>query len=267
MIESNQKLADKTIVLKYGGHAMDSPELRESFFDDLKQLIHDGFKFVIVHGGGPQINNLLQRLEIKSNFVNGLRITDNATLEVVEMALCGKVNKMVVRMIMKSGLNAAGISGEDGKLLLARQKNIDLGLVGEICEVNPEILQILLAGDFVPVVAPLALDDEGNVLNVNADTAAGAIAGALGAKYFILISDVPGVLDENGNLYSHLSSANIEELCKKNIINGGMIPKVEACLEAIRKGTNKAMILDGRMANSLRNFLLKKSMPGTEINL
>lgn len=254
-------------VIKYGGHAMDVPYLAASFVAGMAELHRRNMRFVIVHGGGPQINDLLKCLDIKNEFVDGLRITDTQTLSAVEMALCGKVNKSLVRQFAKAGLNAAGISGEDGNLLIARQKDARLGRVGSVERVDPGLVETLLKSGFLPVIAPLALDAEGNTLNVNADTAAGAIAGALHAKSFILISDVPGILDEKGRLFSFLTTRAIADLRREKIITGGMIPKVEACLHALSQGCENAIILDGSQPDSLKRFLLDNEPLGTTINL
>lgn len=255
------------VVVKYGGHAMDDPQLRMVFESDARELFKSGTKLVIIHGGGPQINALLKRLDIRSEFVNGLRITDEAVLEAVEMALCGKVNKALARELQKGGAPAAGISGQDGGLILARQKSPELGRVGEVAKVNPALLECLLEGGFIPVVAPLGIDENGEALNINADIAAGSIAGALKAGFFALISDVPGVLDAEGRLIPHLDRAEIARLAANGTISGGMIPKVEACLNALRGGCRRALILDGRQPGALRRFLREKEPLGTMIEL
>lgn len=260
-------MPDATVVVKYGGHAMDKPELSRAFAQDLALLAAQGMRFVIVHGGGPQISSLLQRLNVESRFVDGLRVTDAAVMEAVEMVLCGQVNKAVVGELASYGLAAAGISGRDGGLLRARQKNPQLGLVGEITSVNPALVSCLLDGGFVPVVAPVASGPEGQALNVNADTAAGALAGALGAEYFVLVSDVPGVLDGAGALIPQLDRQSIDSLRETGVINGGMIPKVEACLGSLAAGCGRALILDGRAPSSLRRFLLEGAALGTLVSI
>ncbi|WP_165076127.1 MULTISPECIES: acetylglutamate kinase [unclassified Desulfovibrio] len=258
-------MSHSTVVIKYGGHAMDKPELSRAFAEDLALLAGQGMRFVIVHGGGPQISGLLRRLAIESRFVDGLRVTDEATMEAVEMVLCGQVNKAVVSELAARGVRAAGISGRDGGLLLARPKNPALGLVGEIVKVDPALTRCLLEGGFVPVVAPVASGPGGEALNINADTAAGAIAGALGAEYFVLISDVPGVLDGDGTLLPALDAARIAALREAGVISGGMIPKTEACLGALAAGCGRALILDGRAPSSLRRFLLEDAPLGTVV--
>ena len=252
-----------TVVIKYGGHAMDKPELCTAFATDLAQLSAQDMGFVVVHGGGPQISALLKRLNIESRFENGLRVTDEATMAAVEMVLCGQVNKAVVASFAAHGARAAGISGRDGNLLRAVVKNPALGLVGEVEAVDPALILCLLEGDFVPVVAPVANGPDGQALNINADTAAGALAGALAADYFILISDVPGVLDAEGRLITALTRAEIEKLRAEGVITGGMIPKVESCLHALDAGCQRALILDGRSPSSLRRYLLDDAPLGT----
>lgn len=254
-----------TVVIKYGGHAMDKPELCTAFATDLAQLSAQDMGFVVVHGGGPQISALLKRLNIESRFENGLRVTDEATMAAVEMVLCGQVNKAVVASFAAHGARAAGISGRDGNLLRAVVKNPALGLVGEVEAVDPALILCLLQGDFVPVVAPVANGPDGQALNINADTAAGALAGALAADYFILISDVPGVLDAEGRLITSLTRAEIEKLRAEGVITGGMIPKVESCLHALDAGCQRALILDGRSPSSLRRYLLDDAPLGTVV--
>lgn len=260
-------MPNATVVIKYGGHAMDKPELSRAFAQDLAMLAREGMRFVIVHGGGPQISSLLKRLHVESRFVDGLRVTDSAVMEAVEMVLCGQVNKAVVSELASCGVAAAGISGRDGDLLQAQQKNQQLGLVGEITKVNPALVSCLLDGGFVPVVAPVASGPDGQALNINADTAAGALAGALGAEYFVLISDVPGVLDGQGALLRQLDGEAIAALRETGVINGGMIPKAESCLGALAAGCGRALILDGRAPSSLRRFLLEDAPLGTLVTI
>lgn len=255
----------QTILIKYGGHALDVPQLRDAFISDMKKLARDDFRFVIVHGGGPQINRLLAALNIQSSFVRGLRVTDAPTLEAVEMALCGQVNKFITRLLASEGLPAAGISGEDGGLFLARQMDASLGLVGEITAVNPRLPLCLLDNNFLPVIAPLALDDAGNPLNVNADTAAGSLAGALKAAYFVLVSDVAGVLDKDGRLVPELAEAEVSGLIADGTIYGGMLPKIAACLTALGSGCGNALLLNGKEPDSLARYLVKNEPLGTII--
>ncbi|MBQ7608398.1 MAG: acetylglutamate kinase [Desulfovibrionaceae bacterium] len=252
-------------VIKYGGHAMDHLDLAEAFACDVAALVKKKSRFVIVHGGGPQISRLLSRLAIESRFVNGLRVTDAETMEVVEMALAGTVNKDVVARLASKNVRAVGISGRDGNLLTAKIRASELGYVGDVTHVNPDILHCLLGSDFVPVVAPIAQDEQFHALNVNADTAAGAIAGALQAETFVLLSDVPGVLDAEKHCIPRLDRAAIAELTQNGVISGGMIPKVEACLNALRLGAHQALILDGRASNSLLHFVTGEKQSGTVI--
>lgn len=252
-------------VIKYGGHAMDNAPLSTAFAQDLAQLIAEGMRFLVVHGGGPQISSLLKRLAIESHFMDGLRVTDKATLEAVEMVLSGQVNKAVVSTLAQYGVRAAGISGRDGGMLKARVKNPALGFVGEVTGVDPALPLCLLDAGFVPVVAPLGSDEKGNALNINADTAAGSLAGACRAEYFVLISDVPGVLDAQKNLLPTLNEADVHRLIASGVINGGMIPKVESCLHALEQGCTRALILDGRAPSSLRRYLHAGEPLGTVI--
>ncbi|WP_300801090.1 acetylglutamate kinase [uncultured Desulfovibrio sp.] len=255
----------RTVVIKFGGHAMDKEALCAAFAEDLAFLSAEGTRCVIVHGGGPQISALLERLHIESRFENGLRVTDEATMQAVEMVLCGQVNKDVVRRFAAHGARAAGISGRDGGLLLASVRQPALGRVGEVDKVDPALVECLLAGGFVPVVAPVASDAAGQPLNINADTAAGALAGALHADYFVLISDVPGVLDGEKRLIPTLDRARSQSLMDEGVICGGMIPKVGSCLHALDAGCRRALILDGREPGSLRRYLYEDAPLGTVV--
>ena len=255
----------RTVVIKFGGHAMDKEALCAAFAEDLAVLSAEGTRSVVVHGGGPQISALLERLHIESRFENGLRVTDEATMQAVEMVLCGQVNKDVVRRFAAHGVRAAGISGRDGGLLLASVRQPALGRVGEVDKVDPALVECLLAGGFVPVVAPVASDAAGLPLNINADTAAGALAGALHADFFVLISDVPGVLDGEKRLIPTLDRARSQSLMAEGVINGGMIPKVGSCLHALDAGCRRALILDGREPGSLRRYLCEDAPLGTVV--
>lgn len=255
----------KKIVIKYGGHALDDESLNNVFAKDIALLSEEGFEFIVVHGGGPQINNLLSLLNIESSFANGLRITTPEILDIAEMVLCGKVNKAIVRLLKKNGVNAAGISGEDGSLFIAEQKDPALGRVGNIIKTSPEIITSLISNGFVPVVAPIALDAKNEPLNINADTSAGAIAGAVKADSFILVSDVPGVLDKTGKLIPELSISEINLLIKDGTIYGGMLPKLEACINAIKKNSKNAIILNGKQPGSLKRYLKNGEPLGTLI--
>lgn len=256
-----------TVVIKFGGHAMTNAALCRAFAQGLARL-QQSMRLVVIHGGGPQISSLLTRLCIESRFEKGLRVTDAPTMEVVEMVLCGQVNKDVVSLFQQQGAHCVGISGKDAHLLQARTFDPALGFVGEVHTVNPRVLKVLLDGGFIPVVAPVAIDTdsaEGNSLNINADTAAGAIAGALQADYFVLVSDVPGVLDAEKSLLPTLNRQQIHSLKEQHIINGGMIPKVDSCLHALDAGCQQALILNGEVEGSLEKYLLHKAPLGTII--
>ncbi len=258
-------MKQETVVVKFGGHAMDKEDLCAAFARDVTRLQGEGGRMVVVHGGGPQIGALLQRLHIESRFEKGLRVTDEATMEAVEMVLCGQVNKNVTARLAAAGCRAAGVSGRDGGLLRARIRDAALGLVGDIEAVDASLLACLLEGGFVPVVAPVASGAQGQALNVNADTAAGAVAGALRADCFVLISDVPGVLDADRRLLPRLDRADVARLIESEVVNGGMIPKVQSCLHALDKGCGRALILDGRQPSALLRCLRDGEPLGTVI--
>lgn len=256
------KFSGKTIVIKYGGAAMVNLELQESFARDIVLLKYLGMKVVIVHGGGPEINQLLKTLDIKSEFVRGHRKTDAKTMEVVEMVLSGKVNKQIVSLIHSKGGSAVGISARDGKLAIGEVQKmeitnetgekvlVDVGQVGNITKVNPSILNTLIHTDFIPVVSPVAETENQIALNINADTMAGHIAGALKAEKLVLLTDTPGVLIHN-ELVSKINKDTILQHIQSGQISGGMIPKVECCLEALSKGIQSAHIIDGRIPHSV----------------
>lgn len=267
------------MVIKYGGHAMLDEDLKEGFALDITLLRYVGIKPIVVHGGGPQIGRLLKELSVEPRFVDGLRVTDERTMDVVEMVLTGQINKEIVTGIIKAGGKAVGISGKDASLILAKKlyykklssdgsvEEMDLGLVGEVEEVRPEILFRLTEAGFIPVVSPVAGSLEGKGYNLNADTAAGRIAGALKARKFILITDTEGVLDEEGALISTLTRSEAEKLIKKGVIKGGMVPKVRCCIEALEQGVRKAHIIDGRVKHSLLLEVFSDCGVGTEIVL
>lgn len=257
----------KYIVIKFGGHTMTDPALRDAFCHDLAPLAADGRKCVVVHGGGPQISSLLERLSIPSRFEQGLRVTDDAAMEAVEMALSAQVNKELVSAMTAAGAAACGISGRDGSpLLKARVRDPQLGRVGDVTHVSPDIISCLVRGGFVPVVSPIAEDEQGGgALNINADTAAGAIAGALQAEFFVLMSNVPGVLDAGKNLLRELTVSDIQALKDDGTIAGGMIPKVDSCLHALGMGCSKALILNGAEKSALRRLLEGETNLGTVI--
>lgn len=244
----------KTIVIKYGGHAMLEPELRESFARDVVLLKYVGMKPVVVHGGGPQIATQLERMGKKAEFVDGLRVTDDETMEVVEMVLGGTVNREIVGLVQRAGGRAAGLTGCDGSLLRVEKKlknGRDIGRVGHVIDVDPTALEAVSEGGFVPVIAPIGLDENGQTYNVNADEAAGAIAVALGAEKFILLTDVEGVADGEGNRISQLTEELARKLIAEEVIGGGMIPKVECCLGALEGGVSRSHIIDGRVLHAI----------------
>ncbi len=267
----------KTLVVKYGG-SIGGQELH-NFARDIVLMKYVGMHPVVVHGGGPQIGNLLGRLGMKSQFIAGLRVTDSETMEVVEMVLVGKVNQEIVTAINSLGGNAVGASGKDGRIIVAKKIDIskiaedgtdipegaDLGMVGEVEMVNPHLIQVLEGAGFIPVIAPVGFDEEGRSYNINADHVAGKIAGALNAEKLILLTDVPGILDEEKNLISSLTEASAKELMKKGVISSGMIPKVRCATEALREGVNKAHIIDGRVEHALILEIFTDAGIGTEI--
>jgi acetylglutamate kinase len=248
----------KSFVIKYGGHAMVDKELAEVFARDIVLLKQVGINPIVVHGGGPQINDMLKRLNIKSEFIDGLRVTDAAAMQVVEMVLAGSINKNIVGAIQAAGGAAVGVSGRDGGLLLAKKqrmqkdgKSIDLGFVGDPETVNPQVLKTAAAGGLIPVIAPVGYGEDGQTYNINADTAAGAIAAAVGASRLLLLTDVAGVLDKNSKLIENLTVAETRALMSDGTISGGMIPKLETCIEAVEHGVDAAVILDGRVPHAL----------------
>lgn len=246
-----------TVVIKYGGSAMLDPNINKTIVQDIVMLKLVGLKPIIVHGGGPEINNMLNRLGIKSQFINGLRVTTKETMEVVEMVLAGKVNKQIVEMIAEQGGCPVGLTGKDGKILRAKKlekDGVDLGYVGDIVKVNTRLMKSLIDDSFIPIIAPIGADDEGNTYNINADYAAVAIAGAMHAEKLVFLTDVEGVLkdkDDPSSLISFLSDQEARDYIKEGVIAGGMIPKVECCMEAIEKGVSMVHILDGRKKHAL----------------
>ncbi|MBV9828640.1 MAG: acetylglutamate kinase [Alphaproteobacteria bacterium] len=246
-----RRYAGKTVVVKYGGHAMGAGG--ESFAQDIVLLRQVGIHPIVVHGGGPQINRMLDRLGIKSEFVNGLRVTSREIMDVVEMVLAGSINKQLVASIVAEGGYAVGLTGKDGGFLRAHKltRNGEIGFVGEPARVDAAMLGRFLASDIIPVIAPIGLGDDGETYNINADTVAGAIAGAVKATRFLLLTDVPGVLDAEKRLIPELSAADARRLIADGTISGGMIPKVETCLEAVDGGVEAAVIVDGRAPNAI----------------
>ncbi len=267
--------ANKTFVIKFGGHAMVDASLSASFARDVIMLSLVGIRPVIVHGGGPQIGAMLQRLGVVSEFVDGLRVTDAATIEVVEMVLVGTINKEIVSQINTNGGRAVGISGKDGHLITARRKHlqdrndpaklIDIGQVGEVVSVNPGVITTLDANHFIPVIAPLGAGAGGETYNINADTAAGEIAAALKAEKLILLTDVEGVKDGSGELRSTLTGAVVQQMIGSGEIAGGMIPKVQCCCRALERGVSKAHIIDGRVEHAVLLEIFTDVGIGTQI--
>jgi acetylglutamate kinase len=267
----------QTVVIKYGGHAMKDEALRRGFALNIQLLRYIGVNPVIVHGGGPQIGNMLKQLGIISEFRQGLRVTDDATMDVVEMVLVGKVNKEIVNLINVQGGKAVGLSGKDGGLIRAQKLEmaveradappeiIDLGKVGEVVAVDTKVIDSLQDAGFVPVIAPVGVDDEGNTYNINADSVASAVAVAVGAKKLILLTDVPGVLDKQGQLISSMTLHQAVHALEQGVVTGGMIPKIKCCLEAVDGGVGKAHILDGRVENVILLEMFTQGGVGSEI--
>ena len=241
-----QRYDGATIVIKFGGHAMGDDKAMEAFARDIVLMRQVNIRPVIVHGGGPMINDMLTRLDVKSEFVNGKRVTDEATMEVVEMVLSGRVNKRIVQALNDQGGKAVGVSGKDGNLITCDPASPDLGLVGEPNDVNPGMLHSLISDGFIPVVAPIGAGRNGETFNINGDTAAGAVAGAMKADRLLLLTDVTGVKDASGEVVTQLSPARVQELIAEGVIAGGMIPKVETAMAALEGGVRAAVILDGR---------------------
>jgi|TARA_B110000914_G_scaffold31236_1_gene23966 acetylglutamate kinase len=246
-----QRYDGSIVVIKLGGHAMSSAKALASFARDVVLMKQVGMNPVIVHGGGPMINEMLAKLNIKSKFVGGKRVSDETVVEVVEMVLSGKINKGIVQAINDQGGKAVGLSGKDANLMVCDFDNPELGFVGKPVEMNPEVLETFFASDHIPVVAPLGAGKNGETFNVNADTAAGAIAAALKADRLLLLTDVDGVKDANGNVVTQLTAAQVKKLTKQNIIAGGMIPKTETALAAIDGGVRAVVIIDGRVQNAV----------------
>jgi acetylglutamate kinase len=271
-----QRYDEEIVVVKYGGHAMGEEEMAKSFARDIVLMEQTAINPVVVHGGGPQIGGMLNRLGIKSEFAAGLRVTDAATIEVVEMVLAGSINKQIVGFINGAGGRAVGLCGKDGNMVLARkisrsvvdpssqiEKIVDLGFVGEPEKVDITVLNQILGRDLIPVLAPVATSRDGVTYNINADTFAGAIAGALGAKRLLLLTDVPGVLDKSKSLIRELSADAARALIADGTISGGMIPKVETCLYALEQGVEGVVILDGRVPHAVLLELLTDHGAGT----
>ena len=259
-----RRYAGKTIVVKYGGHAMGDEMLGDLFARDIVLLKQIGMNPIVVHGGGPQIGQMLERLKIKSSFIDGLRVTDRDTVEIVEMVLSGSINKQIVQAINAQGGHAIGLSGKDADLIKARklrrtraesdsniEKILDLGFVGEPRRINAKVLETFERSDIIPVIAPIGVGENGETYNINADTVAGAVAAAVAATRLLLLTDVTGVLDKNKNLLSELTSEEARALIADGTIKGGMIPKIETCLDAVDGGVEAAVIIDGRVPHAI----------------
>ncbi|MEM8752261.1 MAG: acetylglutamate kinase [Pseudomonadota bacterium] len=273
-----QRYDGATVVVKFGGHAMGDDEAMANFARDIVLMKQCGLHPVIVHGGGPQINEMLDRLGIVSEFVDGKRVTDEKTVEVVEMVLAGRINKRIVQAINRQGGRAVGISGKDADLIVcekalkwvkdpdsAIERVLDFGYVGQPVEVNPDVLRVFIDSDFIPVVAPVGVGRDGETFNINGDTAAGAVAGAMKADRLLLLTDVAGVKDAEGDVITRLTSENVAKLTEDGVIAGGMIPKTETALEAIRAGVEAVVILDGRAPHACLLELFTDHGAGTLI--
>ncbi len=273
-----RRYSGKSILIKFGGHAMGKADYVNAFASDIALLDQIGALPVVVHGGGPQIGEMLAKLKIESHFIDGLRVTDEATISVVEMVLAGGINKALVAAIAGAGGRAVGVSGKDGGLITARklmavsktsdsaiQQAVDLGFVGEPAHVDVTVLNALMSHHLIPVVAPVGRGEDGETYNINADTAAGAVAAALNAKRLMMLTDVTGVLDKAGNLISKLSISEAEALIRDGTVSGGMIPKVETCIDAVQDGVEGAVIMDGRAPHALLVELFTEHGMGTMI--
>lgn len=261
-----KRYVGRTVVVKYGGNAMVNEELKQQVMEDITFLWLIGVKVVLVHGGGPEISDLMKKLGKQPEFIDGLRITDKETIDIVQMALAGKVNKTLVNLLESKGGKAVGISGMDGRLIECRQKDPQLGYVGEITKMHINPVTDLLEKGYIPVVSTLGCDRGGNVYNINGDTAAAYIAGALGAERFVLMTDIAGLMrdkDDPATLIPEVSLEEIDALLKQGVISGGMIPKVGCCVEAIRQGVKKVVIMDGRVPHAILMELLTNEGAGT----
>jgi acetylglutamate kinase len=273
-----QRFYGKTFVFKYGGHAMENEELKHSFAQDIVLLKYVGINPVVVHGGGPQIDTVLEKMGITSRYVRGMRVTDQATLDIVEMVLVGKVNKEIVNLINRHGGLAVGLSGKDGGLILARKMNvtvsspngappeiIDIGMVGEIIGINPLVIESLDQNKFIPVIAPVGVGQDGETYNINADLVAGEVAEALHAEKLIMMTDVEGVKDKRGGLLSTLKENQARKMIQDGVVGSGMIPKVECCVNALKGGVGKTHIVDGRVKHAVLLEIFTKEGIGTEV--
>ncbi len=257
-----QRFEDKVMVVKYGGNAMTDPALESSFARDIVLLKTVGIHPVVVHGGGPQVDNLMKELGRTSDRIDGMRVTDKGTMDVVEMVLGGSVNKSIVNLINQHGGRAIGLTGKDANLIRAKKlpmtkvdeqgntREIDLGFVGDVVSVNRNVLDLMISSNFIPVIAPLGVDTEGNTYNINADLVAGRVAEFMQAEKLILLTNIKGVLDKNGNIATGLTTAKVDEMIADGTISGGMIPKISCALEAVRNGVKSAVIVDGRVPHA-----------------
>lgn len=270
---------NRTVVIKYGGHAMGDAELATKFAQDIVLLKQIGINPIVIHGGGPQIAQMLDRLKINSSFVDGLRVTDAETIDIVEMVLAGSINKQIVTAINAAGGRAVGLSGKDGNLIVAKklhrtsrdpdsniEKMLDLGFVGEPEKINPNVLSTIAQSDLIPVIAPIGIGVGGETYNINADTVAGAIAGAMSASRLLMLTDVPGVIGSDDSLLSELSVVEVQRLIDQGQISGGMIPKVQTCLHALEKGVGAVVIMDGRVPHVMLLELFTELGAGTFIS-
>ena len=261
-----KRYVGKTVVVKYGGNAMVNPDLKQQVMDDIVLLWLIGVKVVLVHGGGPEISSMMDKLGKKAEFVDGLRVTDKETVDIVQMVLAGKVNKTLVTMLEKRGGKAIGLCGMDGNLIQAKIKDPRLGFVGEVTAINKNPVTDILEKGYIPVISTLGCDDEGNAYNINADTAAAHIAGALGAERFILMTDIAGILKDKNDpstLIPEISLSEADSLTASGIISSGMIPKVQCCVTAIKAGVKNVVIMDGRVPHSILMELLTNEGAGT----
>jgi acetylglutamate kinase len=273
-----RRFCGKTIVIKYGGHAMVEEHLKKDFARDITLMKLIGLHPVVVHGGGPQIGSVLEKMGMNSQFVEGMRVTDEPTMDVVEMVLVGKVNKEIVAQISKEGGRAVGLSGKDGNLILSRKLHlvrphaegkppeiIDMGMVGEVVAVNPEIIRTLEASGFIPIIAPVGVGESGETYNINADWVASKVAVALNATRLILLTDVEGVMDKSKSLISSVKAGAVQKMLDEGAISGGMIPKIRCSIEALQKGVGRVHIIDGRKPHSVLLELFTDKGIGTEI--
>lgn len=266
---------EQTVVVKFGGHAMGDQALSDAFAKDIVYLKQSGVNPIVVHGGGPQIASMLKKLDITSEFVHGLRVTDKPTVEVVEMVLAGRINKDIVSAINRQGGKAVGICGKDANLMVARKitqmadpsssemMDVDIGFVGDPLHVNPHIVDVISKSDLIPVIAPIGISPQGETLNINADTFASALAARMQAKRLLLLTDVEGVLDKDGNLIADLTITEAQELIRNGTITGGMIPKIEGCIEVVEAGVEAVVIINGRVPHSVLLELLTDHGAGT----